>query len=228
MHPLSGSLGSIPAWGSKIPQVLWFSLHPPQKRCCALRICLFLPIHHCDPQRLCLDSYNSFLIAYKATALKPLHLNLNTVAKWLFKTVRLSHPLLNNFDIATGSEKSYTNFTDSLMTIQSPPCHLPTPWLSSLTAVAPSPLCTLGAALPRGLCTCCCHVQGSSRDGHGLTLSPLSCLCSTSIFSVRLSPPNALHTPQPFPALSHGIYRDLTYKISRLFFILSLPTNRQN
>ena len=138
----TGSLGSIPAWGSKIlrSQILWCS-PVPSKKCCALRICWFLPTHHRDSQRLCLDSYNSFLITYKANALKPLHLNLNTVAKWLFKTGRLSHPLLNNSnDIASGSENSYTSFTESPMPVQNPPSHLPTPWLSSLPEPAPSPL----------------------------------------------------------------------------------------
>lgn len=194
----TGSLGSTPAWGSKIlrSQILRCSPVPP-KKCCALRICCFLQTHHRDPQRLCLDAHNSFLITYKATSLKPLHLNLNPVAKWLFKTVTLSHPLLSNSnDIASGSEKSYTNFTESPMTVQNPPSHLPTPWLSSLPAPAPSPLrhsrhsAALGplhlVPLRPGLC------PRTATD----SLSS-SCLHSSSIFSVRLSPPNPCipHSP---------------------------------
>lgn len=63
-------------------------------------------------------------------------------------------------------------------------------------------------------------------DGHGLTLLLMSSLKQHFLSEALSTQP--LHTPQPFPALSHGIYRDMTYKISSLFFNLSLPTNRQN
>ena len=227
MHPLSGSLGSIPAWGSKIPQVLRFSPPPKKKVLCPQNL-LISPNPPSWPPELCLDSYNSFLIAYKATALKPLHLNLNTVAKWLFKTVRLSHPLLNNSDIASGSEERYTNFTESLMTVQSPPCHPPTLWLSSLTAAVPSPLRHSGCSAASGTLHLLPPCPGlCPRWSRAHSLSSFMSLLNQHFLSEALST-NPLHTPQPSPALSHGIYRDLTYKISRLFFILSLPTNRQN
>ena len=98
-----------------------------------------------------------------------------------------------------------------------------TPCTGPLTSQALRAQRCLGAFAPAAATS-----RALPTDGHGLILSPLSCLRSISIFSVRLSPPNPLHTPQPFPALFHGIYHDLTYKISSLLFILSLPTNRQN